>query len=199
MARAPAGWGSRGHRGGPRSRYPCGRSLDCWRARVLALARRDRRGDSSPSGRALHAFDPWRLAPGGQVLDRAWLPVRGRTRTRRWRGRRRAARGVRSAAGPRRPARRSDRRSPPAPAGNPRHAAGPRPSTRENPAGLTARELDVLALLAEGLRNAQIAERLVVSEKTVDHHVSAILRKLDVRTRGEASAQAARLRLTGST
>jgi DNA-binding CsgD family transcriptional regulator/tetratricopeptide (TPR) repeat protein len=76
---------------------------------------------------------------------------------------------------------------------------GPRPSTRENPGGLTARELDVLALLAEGLRNAQIAERLVVSEKTVDHHVSAILRKLDVRTRGEASAEAARLRLTGST
>ena len=76
---------------------------------------------------------------------------------------------------------------------------GPRPSTRENPAGLTARELDVLALVAEGLRNAQIAERLVVSEKTVDHHVSAILRKLDVRTRGEASAEAARLRLTGST
>ncbi|HTU84305.1 MAG TPA: AAA family ATPase [Solirubrobacteraceae bacterium] len=76
---------------------------------------------------------------------------------------------------------------------------GPRASTRENPAGLTARELDVLALLAEGLRNAQIAERLVVSEKTVDHHVSAILRKLDVRTRGEASAEAARLRLTGPT
>ena len=76
---------------------------------------------------------------------------------------------------------------------------GPRPSTRENPGGLTARELDVLALLVEGLRNAQIAERLVVSEKTVDHHVSAILRKLDVRTRGEASAEAARLRLIGST
>jgi DNA-binding CsgD family transcriptional regulator/tetratricopeptide (TPR) repeat protein len=75
---------------------------------------------------------------------------------------------------------------------------GPRPSTRENPAGLTPRELDVLALLAEGLRNAQIAERLVVAEKTVDHHVSAILRKLDVHTRGEASAEAVRLRLTGS-
>ena len=74
---------------------------------------------------------------------------------------------------------------------------GPRPSTRENPAGLTPRELDVLALLAEGLRNAQIAERLVVAEKTVDHHVSAILRKLDVHTRGEASAEAVRLRLTG--
>jgi DNA-binding CsgD family transcriptional regulator len=69
---------------------------------------------------------------------------------------------------------------------------GPRPRTRENPAGLTPRELDVLALLSEGLRNAQIAQRLVVSEKTVDHHVSAILRKLEVRTRGEAGAEAAR-------
>jgi DNA-binding NarL/FixJ family response regulator len=51
--------------------------------------------------------------------------------------------------------------------------------------------------LAEGLRNAQIAQRLVVAEKTVDHHVSAVLRKLDVRTRGEASAEAARLGLLG--
>jgi DNA-binding NarL/FixJ family response regulator len=50
--------------------------------------------------------------------------------------------------------------------------------------------------MAEGLRNAQIADRLVVSQKTVDHHVSAIFRKLDVRTRGEASAKAARLGLT---
>jgi DNA-binding CsgD family transcriptional regulator len=72
---------------------------------------------------------------------------------------------------------------------------GPRPKTRANPAGLTPRELDVLQLLAEGLRNAQIAERLVVSRKTVDHHVSAILRKLDVRSRGEASAAAGRLGL----
>jgi DNA-binding CsgD family transcriptional regulator len=63
---------------------------------------------------------------------------------------------------------------------------GPRSQTRENPAGLTARELEVLRLLAEGLRNSQIAERLVVSHKTVDHHVSAILRKLGVHTRGEA-------------
>jgi DNA-binding NarL/FixJ family response regulator len=73
---------------------------------------------------------------------------------------------------------------------------GPRPQTRENPAGLTARELEVLALLSEGLRNAQIAERLVVSDRTVDHHVSAILRKLGARTRGEAVAEAARLALT---
>jgi len=47
------------------------------------------------------------------------------------------------------------------------------------------------------MRNAEIAERLVVSQKTVDHHVSAILRKLGVRTRGEAGAAASRLGLTG--
>ncbi len=68
---------------------------------------------------------------------------------------------------------------------------GPRATTLANPAGLTSRESEVLALVAEGLRNAEIAERLVVSRKTVDHHVSAILRKLDVKTRGEAVATAA--------
>jgi DNA-binding CsgD family transcriptional regulator/tetratricopeptide (TPR) repeat protein len=72
---------------------------------------------------------------------------------------------------------------------------GPRPQTRQNPAGLTARELEVLALLAEGLRNSQIAQRLTVSQRTVDHHVSAVLRKLDVSTRGQAGARALRLGL----
>ena len=70
---------------------------------------------------------------------------------------------------------------------------GPRPSTRKNPAGLTDRELEVVALLSEGMTNAEIAGRLFLSEKTVGHHVSAILRKLGARTRGEASAEAARL------
>ena len=70
---------------------------------------------------------------------------------------------------------------------------GPRPSTRQNPARLTARELEVLALVSDGLRNADIAERLVVSRRTVDHHVSAILRKLGARTRGEAVAAATQL------
>jgi DNA-binding NarL/FixJ family response regulator len=72
-------------------------------------------------------------------------------------------------------------------------ARGPRPRTRANPAGLTARELEVLALL--DLRNTEIAERLVVSPKTVDHHVSAILTKLAVGSRREAVSAAAALGL----
>ena len=70
---------------------------------------------------------------------------------------------------------------------------GPRASTRENAAGLTHRELEVLGLVADGMRNGQIADRLVVARKTVDHHVSSILAKLMVRTRTEAVAEARRL------
>ena len=66
-------------------------------------------------------------------------------------------------------------------------------ATRANPAGLTERQLDVLALLVDGLTNAEIAARLVISPRTADHHVSAILDKLEVRTRKEAAAQARRL------
>jgi DNA-binding CsgD family transcriptional regulator/tetratricopeptide (TPR) repeat protein len=72
---------------------------------------------------------------------------------------------------------------------------GRSPATRANPAGLTGRELDVLSLLVEGLSNAEIATRLVISRKTADHHVSAILGKLDVRSRGAAVAAARKLAL----
>jgi DNA-binding CsgD family transcriptional regulator/tetratricopeptide (TPR) repeat protein len=69
------------------------------------------------------------------------------------------------------------------------------PATRANLGGLTDRQLDVLTLLAQGLSNADIAARLVISRKTADHHVSAILGKLDARSRGEAVAAARRLGL----
>jgi DNA-binding CsgD family transcriptional regulator len=69
---------------------------------------------------------------------------------------------------------------------------GVRPSTREHPFRLTRREHDVLLLLCEGLTNDQIATKLAVSPRTVDHHVSAVLGKLGVGTRGAAVAQAQR-------
>jgi len=62
---------------------------------------------------------------------------------------------------------------------------GPRPATVTNPAGLTARQLEIAGLLAEGMSNAGIAARLRLSERTVDHHVAAVLGKLGVRSRHE--------------
>ena len=69
---------------------------------------------------------------------------------------------------------------------------GPRPSTRAHPAGLTQRETEILGLLALRLSNPAIGTRLFVSAKTVEHHVSAILAKLEVATREEAVAEAVR-------
>lgn len=63
---------------------------------------------------------------------------------------------------------------------------GPRASTRSNDANLTAREIEVLELVVQGLRNAEIATRLYLSPKTVEHHISAILAKLRVNSRAEA-------------
>lgn len=63
---------------------------------------------------------------------------------------------------------------------------GPRPTTRANRFGLTARQLDILGLLAEGLSSAEIAGRLSIAPKTVEHHVAAVLAKLDVPTRQAA-------------
>ena len=76
-------------------------------------------------------------------------------------------------------------------AGAARIPRGPRSATRGNPFGLTPRQMEVLALLAEGLTNTEIAARLHLSPKTVDHHVSAVLGKMDVHTR-EAAAELAR-------
>lgn len=67
---------------------------------------------------------------------------------------------------------------------------GERATTRGNPAGLTAREFEVLELIAAGFTNGEIAEKLYISTKTVGHHVSAILSKLGVSHRGQATAVA---------
>jgi DNA-binding CsgD family transcriptional regulator len=75
-------------------------------------------------------------------------------------------------------------------------ARGHRSATRANPNGLSDREIEVLALLARGLRNAEIAKQLVLSTRTVDHHVSAILAKLDVRSRYDAGQKATALGIT---
>ena len=72
---------------------------------------------------------------------------------------------------------------------------GPREATRANPAGLTARQLEVLELVAQGLTNAEIAERLVVSTRTAEHHVAAVLTKLGARSRREAVRRASELDL----
>ena len=72
---------------------------------------------------------------------------------------------------------------------------GPRAASRANPAGLTDREMEVLHALAEGLSNAELAAHFVLSEKTVAHHVSAVLRKLQEPSRSRAVATARRMGL----
>ena len=63
-------------------------------------------------------------------------------------------------------------------------------STRQHALGLTARQAEVLQLLAEGLTNPEIADRLFVAPRTVQHHVSAVLSKLHATTRQDAVTQA---------
>ena len=71
---------------------------------------------------------------------------------------------------------------------------GPRAATRANPAGLTPRQAEVLELIAVGMTDGEIAQRLVLSVRTVNRHVSSILDKLDVGSRREAVRKLATMR-----
>ena len=70
---------------------------------------------------------------------------------------------------------------------------GPRESTKNNPAHLTGRQIEILSQLEHGAQNKEIADKLFISPKTVDHHISAILSKLSVNSRTKAVAEARRL------
>ena len=70
---------------------------------------------------------------------------------------------------------------------------GPRRATLADPAGLTTREREVLALLSEGLPDREISQRLFISERTVHHHVSAVLAKIGVSSRTAAAREATRM------
>ena len=70
---------------------------------------------------------------------------------------------------------------------------GPRAATRAAPAGLTAREQEVLALLSQGLPDREISRRLFISHRTVNHHVSSVLAKVGVPTRTAAAREATHL------
>jgi DNA-binding CsgD family transcriptional regulator/tetratricopeptide (TPR) repeat protein len=72
---------------------------------------------------------------------------------------------------------------------------GPKPTTRMNPAGLTDRQVEILRMLSAGRTNPEIAAQLVVSVRTVDHHVSAVLQKLGLTSRRQAAQAAADLGL----
>ncbi len=195
MAQGRSGGRCRGDRGGARRRDS--RAVDCGGARVLALARRTPRTDPAKRSRAVCRGDRRRLATRGELWTEPSCPYEAALAladTDEEEALRRALDELQrlearpaAALVARRLRERGAR-------GLPR---GPRAATRRNPGSLTPRELEVLGLVAEGLRNAEIAERRVLSERTPAHHVAAILRKLGVHTRGEATAKAARLGLAG--
>jgi DNA-binding NarL/FixJ family response regulator len=65
---------------------------------------------------------------------------------------------------------------------------GPRQSTKESPSGLTERQMEILKLVANGLSNSEIGNKLYISTRTVENHISTIFSKLNIHSRVEAAA-----------
>ena len=170
--------------------WPCAtRSPGGWGSWPVALARRRARPTVREHGAALSAGDWWRLAGGRRCLAAAEVSLRGSPGP----GARQPAGAAAGAGHPDRAGRRPGSRDDPArPAcrGCSWYSRGPRTATRHNPLGLTERQLAILRLLAEGLSNKEIAARLRIAPKTVDHHVCAVLAKLEVSTRKQAARHA---------
>ncbi|MBW8482300.1 ATP-binding protein [Actinomadura parmotrematis] len=139
--------------------------------------------DDAPARAHEDAAEPYRLDPvaGARVWEKLGCPYEAAMSLSRSEAHLREALGIFERLGARPAADMASRRM------RERGLRAPRRATLAHPHGLTEREADVLALLREGLRNAEIAERLHISEKTAGHHVSSILAKLGVRTRREAA------------
>ena len=181
----------------PARRRPGGRpGVGARRARRLAAPARRRHGATRPRPRPDDVAEPYRLQLAGRIAaaaadcgrscrrpyDQALALVDAGTADARA-GRPRPARPARR--------RRGGGQGPPGPAAPRRDddPVAPAPGhARANPAGLTSREVEILRLLGDGSTNAEIAQRLFISPKTVDHHVSALLSKLQVTSRRARAA-----------
>ena len=150
---------------------------------------------TAPTADAL--AEPYRLVarPAGTRRRPRGGTRRAASSTRRWRASTRPSRDPPAGGRAARRARRDGDRGPPparrcARRASARSRVRPRASTRANPSGLTNRQLDVAKLVARGFTNAEIADRLYISPKTADHHVSAVLMKLGTPNRRAVVVQA---------